>query len=200
MNVRHVIGMIGIMFLAGCGPQVANRDSQGTTIVCFGDSLTAGAGAGPGEDYPSVLRREVALPVVNAGAGGDTTGDALVRLDRDVLSHNPRIVIITLGGNDFMRRLPKQETLENITAIVDRIREKGAMVVWAGVRAGLFGDAYTDDLKKLAREKQFILIPNILRGILFEPKYKYDQIHPNAAGYRIVAERILKRIKPLLKE
>jgi lysophospholipase L1-like esterase len=190
-----------LVFFAGCGPQpVANRDSRGTVIVCFGDSLTAGTGAEPGEDYPSILRAKVGLPVINAGIQGDTTAAALERLDRDVLRRDPKIVIITLGGNDFLLKLPRDETLKNMAAIVDRSQAKGAMVVWAAVKAGLFGDAYGDDLKKLAHQKRFLLIPDILKGIFFEPKYKSDQIHPNAEGYKIMAERIYGKIRPLLEE
>lgn len=198
--IKKIFLVLTLLSLSGCGAPVANRDSQGTTIVCFGDSLTAGYGAGKDEDYPSVLRAKVDLPVINAGVGGNTTADALVRLEQDVLTHNPKIVIITLGANDFMRKLPAEEVVRNMGTIIDRIQEKGAMVVWARVKAGLFGDAYGEDLKKLAREKRIILIPDILKGILFDPRYKYDQIHPNGEGYRIMAERIYERVRPLLTD
>ncbi len=188
------------VFLCGCEAGVANRDSQGTTIVCFGDSLTAGYGAEEGKDYPSVLRDQVDLPVINAGVPGNMTGDALRRLDRDVLSRDPKIVIITLGGNDFLHKVPKEETLENMGTIVDRIQSHGAMVVLAAVQTGLWGDAYTEDYKKLGRQKHFTVIPNVLKGVFFDPRYKYDQIHPNSDGYRIMAERIYQKIKPLLTE
>jgi acyl-CoA thioesterase-1 len=188
------------VFLCGCEAAVTNRDSQGTTIVCFGDSLTAGYGAEEGKDYPSVLRNQVNLPVINAGVSGDTTGDALKRLDRDVLSQDPKIVIITLGGNDYLNRIPKEETLENMEAIVDRIQSRGALAVLAAVQTGFWGDAYADDYKKLARKKHFVLIPNVLNGILFDMRYKYDQIHPNGEGYRIMTGRIYQKIKPFLKK
>jgi len=188
-----------LVLLCGCEAKIANHDSHGSTIVCFGDSLTAGYGAEEGKDYPSVLREQVDLPVLNAGVSGDTTGDALRRLDADVLSHDPKLVIMTLGGNDFLRGIPKEQTLENMKVIVDRIQSGGAMVVLATVQTGLWGDAYAQDYQKLGQEKHFRVIPNVLQGILFDSRYKYDQIHPNSEGYRLMAERILKRIKPLLK-
>lgn len=197
---KYLFFALILTLLCGCETRVANLDSQGTTIVCFGDSLTAGFGAEAGKDYPSFLRKMVDLPVINAGAKGDTTTTALARLNRDVMQQNPRIVIITLGGNDFLRRLPKAETLANTETIIDRIHEGGAMVVWAGVKTGLFGDAYAGELKRIARKKEIVLIPDILQGILFDPRYKYDQIHPNSEGYRIMAERIKKTIDPLLRE
>ena len=196
---RNYLVFLILIFLCGCEGSIVNRDSHGSNIVCFGDSLTAGLGADEGQDYPSVLRALVPLPVINAGINGDTTGDALKRLERDVLQQNPKIVVVMLGANDFLHQVPYEETLKNAEVIVDRIQERGAMVVWAAVRTGIFGDGYLDDFKKLARRKRFVLIPNILSGILFDPRYKYDRIHPNGEGYRLMAERIYQRIKPLLK-
>ena len=199
MIPKNFFFILALVFLCGCEARIANRDSHGSTIVCFGDSLTAGLGAEEGKDYPSVLRTMVALPVINAGVSGETTADGLRRLEDDVFTQDPKIVIITLGANDFLRQVSMAETMKNAETIVDRIQERGAMVVWAEVKTGLLGDAYLDDFKKLARQKHFVLIPNILSGILFDPRYKYDQIHPNSTGYRLMAERIYKRIKPLLK-
>jgi lysophospholipase L1-like esterase len=194
-----LLSFFAILLIAGCSEPVANRDSHGSTIVCFGDSLTSGYGAGEGEDYPADLGHLVALPVINSGVAGDTTRDALDRLEADVLEQNPRLVIITLGGNNFLKHVPKEETLANMGEIIDKITAKGAMVVWATVKTSLFGDSYQQDFADLAKRKRIVLIPNILKGILFDPRYKFDEIHPNSAGYRLMAERIYKRIKPLIK-
>ncbi|MFH0985509.1 MAG: GDSL-type esterase/lipase family protein [Candidatus Omnitrophota bacterium] len=192
--------LLALVVLCGCEAKVTNRDSRGTEIVCFGDSLTFGFGAGKGEDYPSVLRTRTKLPVFNAGVLGDTTQSALVRLEKDVFPHDPKIVIITLGGNDVLRAVDWRETLANAEKIIDRIQKRGAVVVWAAVRTGILNDPILDGLKKMATQKHFILIPDILRGILFDPRYKYDQIHPNSDGYELMADRIFQQIKPLLKE
>ena len=85
-------------------PPVKNARPTGESIICFGDSLTYGTGASQGMDYPSQLSRLIGRPVINAGIPGDTTATALARLDRDVLSLSPRIVLITLGGNDLKNR------------------------------------------------------------------------------------------------
>jgi acyl-CoA thioesterase I len=188
-----------LTFLVGCQPPIANRNSMGKTIVCFGDSLTAGYGAEEGKDYPSVLGKRVNLPVINAGVSGDTTSDGLERLENDVLAHNPRMVIITLGANDFLRHVPKAETLRNMERIIDRIQKRGAMVVWATVKTGFFSDEYAKDFKKLAQEKRILLVSDVLKDIMFNPQYKSDQIHPNTTGYALMAERIYKAIRPLLK-
>src|SRR2546423_12588209 len=86
--------------------RVANLGSHGSSVIAFGDSLTAGYGAQPGEDYPSKLSALMGTTVVNAGVSGDTTESALARLDNDVLSRNPRVVLVGLGGNDFLQGVP----------------------------------------------------------------------------------------------
>src|SRR5215467_434310 len=94
--------------------RVANLHSAGTNLIAFGDSLTAGYGAGAGEDWPSRVSALIGQPVINAGASGDTTESALARIDADVLSRSPRIVIVGLGGNDFLRQIPITTTEANL--------------------------------------------------------------------------------------
>src|SRR5437763_9915919 len=86
--------------------KVTNLDSHGSNIIAFGDSLTAGYGANPGEDYPSRLSSMIGVTIMNAGVSGDTTDTALARIDTDVLARDPRLVIVGLGGNDFLRGVP----------------------------------------------------------------------------------------------
>ena len=111
-----------LMVLAACsGPKVANRDSTGANIICFGDSITEGLGLSPEEAFPGRLARWVERPVINLGVSGDTTYDALYRVESDVLSKDPYMVIVEFGGNDFIRKMPKQETAVNMEQIVKKI-------------------------------------------------------------------------------
>jgi len=155
-------------------------------------------GAGKGEDYPTLLSQKVNLPVINAGVRGDTTRDALTRIEADVLQFNPRLVIVILGGNDFLQHVPEKETLANIDKIVERTQNHGAMVVMATVNIGLVRDKYAKGFREIAKRKRALLVPNIMKGILTDPQLKYDQIHPNAQGYKIIADRLYESIKPLL--
>ena len=179
---------------------IRNLQSRGENIICFGDSLTEGVGAGNGEDYPSLLTRQMPYPVINAGRRGDTSADGLSRLERDVLGGNPRLVIVLFGGNDFLRQIPLSETRKNLEEIVRRIQEHGAMVLLVGLRLGLFTDEYGPIYKEIAKQHGALYIPEVLKGILSDPKLKSDSIHPNGAGYRLMAERILEQVKPLLEE
>lgn len=185
---------------AGDFAYVRNLDSQGRNIVCFGDSLTQGVGAQSGEDYPSLLARELAHPVINAGRSGDTSKDGLARVDPDVLSQDPRLVIVFFGGNDFLRQIPSSETAKNVEQIVKRIQDHGAMVAVVGMRLGLFADEYGPAYERIAKAQRALYIPEVLKGILSDSKLRSDSIHPNGAGYRLIAKRILEKIKPLLEE
>jgi len=193
-----------VFVIGACGGErfdsIQNLRSAGETIICFGDSLTEGVGAGSGEDYPSTLSRLLVMPVINAGRRGDTTAEALARLSDAVLSKNPRLVIVLLGGNDFLRQQSRQQTRENLEKIVQRIQAQGAMVAIAGIRLGLFSDEYGSIFEETARGFGALYIAQVLKGILTDSSLRSDPIHPNAAGYRMIAERIANKIKPLLDE
>ena len=183
---------------AGVG-NVRNLDSTGTSIIAFGDSLTAGYGAGEGQDYPSVLSGLAGVTVQNAGVSGDTTESALARLDTDVLSRNPRLVIVGLGGNDFLRRVPVASTEENLRTIVRRIQDSGAMVMLLGFRFPSIGGNYEDMYERVAESERAYLVTGTLKGVLNDPSLKSDEIHPNAKGYALMAERIRGPLIKLLK-
>ena len=159
------------------------------TIVCFGDSLTSGTGAGKEMDYPSQLSKMIGKSVINAGLPGDTTAGAMQRLERDVLIKAPDIVLITLGGNDLKNGVAKERAFENLRIIVESIQNTGAKVILGGLKIPIrdrgFGRAY----QKLADDTGAILIPNMLEGIMGNRNLMSDPIHPNDAGYKIIAER-----------
>ena len=203
-NLRTAWVCVFFGLIAACGgdnfDKIQNLRSAGETIVCFGDSLTEGVGAGSGEDYPSVLSRLIGIPVLNAGQRGDTTAQALERISDAVLNKNPRLVIVFLGGNDFLRQAPRQETRRNLEEIVSRVQSAGAMVAIAGMRLGLFTDELGPIFEETAKKFGALYISQVMRGILTDSTLKSDAIHPNGAGYRLIAERIAEKIKPLLRE
>ena len=180
--------------------RVTNLDSRGSAVIAFGDSLTAGYGASSGEDYPTRLAQRLGITVLNAGVSGDTTETALARLGSDVLTRDPRIVIIGLGGNDFLRQLPISETEANLRSIVRKIQGAGAMVVLLGFRFPSFSANYEEIYERVGSEERCLLIPDILDGILSEPSLRSDGIHPNARGYALMSERISGPFRKLLKK
>jgi acyl-CoA thioesterase-1 len=174
--------------------QAAAIQSGNEIIICFGDSLTFGTGAGKGMDYPSQLAKMIRKPVINKGLPGDTTASALRRLNKDVLSKKPDIVLITLGGNDLKNGVSKDAAFDYLKQIVRAIQKQGAKVIIGGLKfPGMdrgFGEGYED----LARQTGAVLIPDIFAGMLDNRNLMSDPIHPNNYGYRIIAQRFYNAI------
>jgi len=168
---------------------VKNYPSSGETVIAFGDSLVRGVGSTEGNDFVSLLSARINTPIINLGHPGDTTTEAFARID-DVLSMNPKVVMLLLGGNDFLKRVPKHEMLSNLEQIITAIQNKGAVVILLGVRGGLITDSYESDLRSLAEKTGSAYVPNVLKGLIGNPKYMDDSIHPNNAGYAIIADNI----------
>jgi acyl-CoA thioesterase-1 len=128
------LGLAINLLVLGCANSTSGNTDDGTLettcddiVVCFGNSLTAGYGATTvGEDdatkaYPEYLQDKINMPVINAGKSGDTTKGALSRVKTDVLSKNPKIVIIELGANDLFDIFLSQGTEINSTSIINLI-------------------------------------------------------------------------------
>jgi lysophospholipase L1-like esterase len=179
--------------------EVRNIDTPGRSVVCFGDSLTAGVGAKPGEDVASRLGAALGRTVVNAGVSGDTTTSALARVATSVLVHRPGIVVVCLGGNDFLRGVPLETAGENLGAIVREIQQSGAMVVLGGFTFPSLAGDWAAMYARVARREGCLLVPDLLDGISGNPDLKSDSIHPNAAGYAIMAGRLEKPLRGLMR-
>jgi len=171
---------------------------QGRTIVAFGDSLTSGYGAARGEDYPSKLAIGMGIEVINAGVNGDTTESAIARIDADVLSKKPRIVIVGLGGNDVLGGVPIETTEANLRTIVKRIQGGGSIVMLLGFDFPSVKASYGKMYERVARTEGCLLVPDMLDGILSNPSLKSDEIHPNVSGYELMAARVANPLRKLL--
>ena len=180
--------------------RVRNLESHGSNVIAFGDSLTAGYGANPGEDYPSDLAKLIGRDIINAGVSGDTTDTALARIDADVLQRDPRIVIVGLGGNDFLRGSSVESTEANLHTIVKKIQASGAMVVLLGFNFPSLTANWGKMYKRVAAAEGCLLIPDLLDGIIGNPSLKSDEIHPNAKGYELMAERVAEPCKKLISK
>lgn len=191
------MAIVAAWFLLGGKTEIKNLGNPGQTVVAFGDSLTAGYGAGKDKAYPAVLGRMINRPVVNLGLSGDTAANAPARLPQ-VLQANPYMVLIEFGGNDFMRSVPFDQTEQAMRQIVDEVQSAGAVAVLVDTGGYPGMSRYTKLYKQIAKEKQALFVPGILDGIFGKSKYKADPIHPNAAGYEIVAQKVHKAIKPYL--
>ena len=179
-------------------PKIKNTQPGGENIICFGDSLTYGTGATKGMDYPSQLSKMISKPVLNKGVPGDTTARALARLEQDVLSQSPRIVLITLGGNDLRNSVPKGIAFQNLKRIIESIQARRALVVIGGIDLPVWGRGFGEGYEQLCKETGAILISNIFDGIMGNTQLMSDSIHPNDAGYTKVARQFYEALKPYL--
>jgi lysophospholipase L1-like esterase len=184
-----------LAFLAGgCRRSwtITNAYPSGANVIAFGDSLTEGYRVDPGQGWPEQLSAIVGRPILNRGVSGNTTGDALERLERDVLAQDPRVVLVCLGGNDMLRRMPADQQFDNLRTIIRRIQDKGALVVLIGTEGYriLSQEDYGARYEALARETGAAYVPDLLKGVLRDRTLMLDEIHPNALGYAKIARRL----------
>ncbi len=206
MSVRSVfIGGIIILVLIALGyfylskeKPIRNYPSKGTDIIAFGDSLVEGVGASAGNDFISLLSRKIGRPVINLGKSGDTTAEALRRIG-DLDDYHPQVVLLLLGGNDHLRKVPIAETFKNLSVLIEDIQGRGAIVVLLGVRGNLFGDKFEPEFEKLQNNYQTAYIPDVLSGLFGHREYMADPIHPNDAGYAVIANRVYPVLVKLLQ-
>ena len=193
-----VILCIGIIFFFNRQLPIRNLDSSGTTIVAFGDSLIYGVGATQGHDVISLLSQKIGQPIINKGVSGNTTADGLARIDL-VLADNPKIVILRLGGNDYLRKVPLGTTFANLGTIIEKIHAHGSAVLLLGVRGGLLRDTYGSHFEELAEKYQTGFVPNVLDDLIGTPELMADTIHPNDKGYIKMADKIEPVLKRMLR-
>lgn len=191
-----IIPLLSAAFLSACSraPQLRPLAAD-AVVVAFGDSLTAGYGAEPGEDYPAVLAKLSGLPVVNAGISGELSATGLERLPGVLEEHRPALVILCEGGNDILTDLPPATIAANLEAMVRLCREAGADVLLLAVpQKGLLlkpAPLYAEVAERCA-------IPcerKVIARVLGDPTLKSDHVHPNAEGYAQIAAAVWKQIR-----
>lgn len=179
------------------------------TIVCFGDSITAGFGLDSGQSFPDLLQqdldhRALRYRVVNLGVSGDTTQDGLARVPM-ALAEKPAIVLLELGGNDGLRGIPLSITQANLAQMIEAFQAGGARVVLAGMSlppnyGARFIQQFETLYKNLAAKYKVTLIPFLLEGVGAHDEFmQRDGIHPNAAGARKMEALVMQALAPFLK-
>jgi len=183
--------------LAGCGAKVPRLPAVGPNdvIVAFGDSLTYGTGTNESESYPAVLAQLIGRKVVRAGVPGEMTGGGLARLESVIDEHRPALVIVCLGGNDMLRKLNDAEIVRNLRAIIKSLKERGIAVVLVGVPRPALLTSAAAFYGELAKEYRIPYEGKVLTDVMHQLDLKADLIHPNAKGYRRMAEAIAELLK-----
>jgi acyl-CoA thioesterase-1 len=177
---------------------ITNYPSKGTDIVAFGDSLVAGYGADDGRDFVSLLSNSINQPIINLGHDGDTTAEALARIHQ-LDKYKPKVVILLVGGNDYLQKKDMTQAFVNLGQIIEDLQKRGAVVVLVGVRVNYYIGNFDSQYEQLVKQYKVAYVPDAMDGILGNQKYMYDSVHPNNAGYQILADRILPVLKQVLQ-
>ena len=182
---RSIVAALLSISLVGASPP-----NPRPLVVAFGDSLTYGTGAAEHESYPAVLARLTGRKVVRSGVPGEVTAQALQRLPDVIEEHRPRLVIVCIGGNDMLRRLSISEAHANVRALIKTLKDRDIAVVLIGVPQPALLSSPPEFYAELAREFSIPYESEILKTVLYTAEMKADPIHPNARGYRRMAEAV----------
>lgn len=184
--------LLVLLLLWGCGedPPALPRLPADGVILAFGDSLTYGSGANQEQSYPAVLEQMSGRRVINAGLPGEASAEGRERLSVLLDEYEPDLLILMHGGNDMLRRLDPAATADNLRAMIEMARERDVPVVLLGVpRPGLWVKS-ADFYRRVADELGVPLENEIVAAVEGERALKSDPIHPNAQGYRLIAEAV----------
>ena len=169
--------------------------NENSTILAFGDSLTAGIGTQSPNDYPSVLSKLSGVQVINAGVSGEKTDGGLQRLPGLLSNYQPDLLIIFEGGNDILRNVDKKTIKRNLNSMIELAQSQDIDVVLIGVpERKLFSDS-AELYSELAEQHNLVLEKALLADLLLTIEYKSDAVHLNAAGYQKLAEGIFALLK-----
>jgi len=189
---------------------VQEAASDAVRIVVLGDSLAAGLGLAEANAFPavaeSILReRGHAVAVTNAGVSGDTSAGGLSRVDW-VLTQQPQVLVVELGGNDALRGQPVESTERNLREIVRRGRQAGALVLILGMDVPTnygpdYGRRFAEIYERIARDEEITLVPGFVREVGTDATLlQADGLHPTAAGQRRLAEKLVPFLEAALEE
>lgn len=192
------------------GSLLLSAKQEKTTILFFGDSLTAGYGLSKQQAFPKLVEQQLNaqgynVQAINAGLSGETSAGGLNRIDW-ILKQPIDIFVLELGANDGLRGLPIAQTKKNLQAIIDKVKEKNpkAKIVVAGMMVPPnLGPEYSQQFRKVfpevAKNNDATLIPFLLDGVAGDESLNQpDGIHPNVEGHKIVADNVISVLKPLI--
>ena len=196
------LGALALVAQVGCGRKTPRAQSlpPDATVLTLGDSLTSGVGASADTAYPTLLAARTGWNVINAGVSGNTSAQALERLPVLLHEHRPALVIVSIGGNDFLRRLPLETTRTNLRRIGEQARASGAQVLLVAVPGlSLMAAAgQLSDHEVYAETAKALKIPLHADGwssVLADARLRADSVHSNAAGYARFTDGLVQTLQ-----
>lgn len=200
--MRLIFLTILLFSLAGCS-RGAIRHADGPhpgPVVILGDSLGAGYGVEEGEGFVELLSSRLGLAIVNLSVSGITTSKSLPLIKEEVLSLEPSLVILELGGNDALQKVNTEQTRAHLATMIEQLYAEEIPVLLLGVRGGILTDTFEGLFEGLVEEYETGYVSNILDGILTRADLKLDHIHPNAQGHLKIADRVEPELRRVLRQ
>ena len=194
MSILRVI-VVALLAVACSDRPKLERLAPDAVVLAFGDSLTFGTGANEDESYPAQLEKLIGRRVVRAGMPGEVTAQALARLPAALDEHAPRLLLLCIGGNDFLRRLGNRQAEQNVREMVKLARSRGIAVLLIGTPEPGFTVSPPAFYAGIAKEYRLPYEEGVIGQVLKDHTLKADPIHPNARGYRVIAERLAETLK-----
>lgn len=196
--MRKIFIVLFLFCLGACAKEeITNYPPKAGPIVAFGDSITYGYEVSAEEAYPALLEKMWHREVINLGVSGDTSLNAHARKE-ELKDLQPSFVLIEFGGNDFLKKVPQEQTQKALEDIVDYIQNLGAVAVLVDTGGHGPMNTYTKINKTIAKQKNALYVEGIMNGIFTDRSLKADAIHPNQKGHQIIADRIDKVLKKYL--
>lgn len=202
--MKRFVYLLIILILASCSQgEKYPPIPKGSAVVVLGDSLSYGTGANTGEDYPTLLAKSTGWNIINAGIPGDTTAGGLERLPELLEEHQPKLLIVELGGNDLLHQTPQSEIMTNLKNILTLAKAQGVKTILVAIPEISALKAAVGNLsdhplyETIAQETATPLIEDVFSEVLSERDLKADQIHPNAQGYAEAGRKMIESLKQL---
>ncbi|MDX5363653.1 MAG: GDSL-type esterase/lipase family protein [Pseudazoarcus pumilus] len=201
---KFLLCVLLALMLAGCGQQDSATFAplpRDAVVLVIGDSLVAGTGAPSGAGWPEALAQRTGWQVVNGGVPGDTSADALRRLDGLIAEYRPQAIVIAIGGNDFLRNVPLDATRANIEHMIRDSRAASTHVGLVAIPAKSVGAALIGNLSdhavfaELAQAHELALVPEVIADVLSRDELRADRIHANASGYAQIADGVAEALR-----
>jgi acyl-CoA thioesterase-1 len=189
-----------IITLAACSSTepVLPKLPPDAVILAFGDSLTYGTGAQVDESYPEVLARLSGRQVVNSGIPGEISEFGMQRLPDILDEYQPDLLLLCHGGNDLLRKLSPTQLQDNLTAMIREAQTRDIPVILIAVPQPAFLFLNSAEIyQAVADATQVPLEPGVLAEILSDNSLKSDTVHPNAAGYGLLAQTLYEMLQNL---
>ncbi|HYR34649.1 MAG TPA: GDSL-type esterase/lipase family protein [Burkholderiales bacterium] len=196
MSASRLLIVALVLVAAACGQRPKlERLPTNAVVLAFGDSLTFGTGADDAESYPAQLQTLIGRRVVRAGVPGEVTAQALERLPSALDEYAPQLLLLCIGGNDFLRRLGNAQAERNVRAMVQLAKSRGVSVLLIGTPEPGLLPSPPAFYATVAKDLGVPYEDGVITEVLKDANLKSDPIHPNARGYRVIAERLAERLR-----